>query len=160
MVDTVVTPVQIIQTPDVLGGKARIEGRRISVAHVAGHVVHHGWSLEQMKEAFNLRPAEIHAALAYYFDHQEEIDRLLEAEEAAWENVPEFEEVFTLLDEFMTTADAASQLGISERRVLVLIDEGRLPARKLGNQWIIHPDDLERDDIRNRKPGRPPKSNK
>jgi excisionase family DNA binding protein len=158
MENMIVTPVQIVQTPGVLGGKPRIEGRRISVQHIIGHVIYQQWSFDQMQEAFDLRPAEIHAALAYYHDHKETIDQALAEEEESWETVPPYEEAAKSLDRFLTTAEAARRLAISERRVRILIEEGRLPARKLGHQWIIHPDDLERDEVKNRRPGRPPKA--
>ncbi|MBN1121108.1 MAG: DUF433 domain-containing protein [Anaerolineae bacterium] len=154
--DVIVTPVQIVETPDVLGGKPRIEGRRISVEHVIGHVVYQQWSFDQMQEAFDLRPAEIHAALAYYYDHRETIDRAIAEEDEAWEAVEPYEEAFDSLGQFLSTAEAAGRLGISERRVRVLIEEGRLPAQKIGHQWIIRPDDLERDEVAKRRPGRPP----
>jgi excisionase family DNA binding protein len=157
MENVIVTPVQIVQTPDVLGGKPRIEGRRISVEHVIGHIVYRQWSFEQMREAFDLRPAEIHAALAYYHDHKEAIDRAITEEDETWEAVPPYEETADILSRFLSTAEAAGRLGISERRVRVLIEEGRLPAQKIGHQWIIHPDDLERSEIADRRPGRPPK---
>jgi excisionase family DNA binding protein len=158
MENIVVTPVQIVQTPDVLEGKPRLEGRRISVVHIVGHVVYQHWSFEQMREAFGLRPAEIHAALAYYYDHRKEIDQSIEEEATEWEAVPPYPDAFDFLDRFLSTAEAAERLGISERRVRVLVNEGRLPARKLGHQWIIDPDDLERDAVRKRSPGRPPKA--
>ena len=157
MENIVVTPVQIVQTPDVLGGKPRLEGRRISVQHIVGHVVYQRWSFEQMREAFGLRPAEIHAALAYYYDHRKEIDRAIDEEDAAWEGVLSYPDTFEPLDHFLTIAEAADRLGIRERRVRVLVREGRLPAHKLGRQWIIEPDDLEQDEVKNRPPGRPPK---
>ena len=39
------------------------------------------WSVEEMCEDHPyLKPAEAHAALAYYYDHKEEIDSEIEAE--------------------------------------------------------------------------------
>jgi len=157
MENVIVTPVQIVQTPDVLGGKPRIEGRRISVEHVIGHVVYRHWPFDRMQEAFDLRPAEIHAALAYYSDHKEAVDRAITEEDEVWEAVPPYEEAFDPLSQSLSTVEAADRLGISERRVRVLIEEGRLPAQKIGRQWIIRPDDLERDEVTKRRPGRPSK---
>lgn len=53
----------------------------------------------------------------------------------------------------IATKAAARELGITVQRVRVLIREGRLPAQKLGRDWIIRWADL--DLVRERKPGRP-----
>ena len=55
----------------------------------------------------------------------------------------------------MTTNDAAAQLGVSQRRVIALITDGRLPAQKIGRDYLIQERDL--DLVVDRKPGRPPK---
>jgi len=55
----------------------------------------------------------------------------------------------------INTIIAAKALGVTPRRVLALIQSGRLPARKLGRDWIISDRDLKK--VMVRKPGRPPK---
>lgn len=55
----------------------------------------------------------------------------------------------------ITTAQAAGQLGVSVRRVQALIKARRLPAEKVGRDWLINEFNLER--VAERKPGRPPK---
>ena len=55
----------------------------------------------------------------------------------------------------LSTIQAAAALGISPRRVLALIESGRLPAKKLARDWIIKKSDLKLVSIR--KPGRPKK---
>ena len=70
---TILKTVQIVSTPGVLGGKPRIEGRRIGVDLVAHHVIHRGWDLDRMGRSFNLSPSEVYAALSYYYDHKNEI---------------------------------------------------------------------------------------
>ncbi len=57
----------------------------------------------------------------------------------------------------LTTKDAAEKLGVSVRRVQALINNGNLPAQKLGRDYVIQESDL--DLVKNRKPGRPPKDN-
>jgi len=42
----------------------------------------------------------------------------------------------------LTTADAATMLGVSQRRVQALITAGRLRATKHGRDWLICPTDL------------------
>ena len=55
----------------------------------------------------------------------------------------------------LTAKQAAQILGVDSSRVRVLIREGRLPAQKIGRDWIILKPDLEL--VKNRKPGRPKK---
>ncbi len=41
----------------------------------------HGWSADQIAEQYpHLKLSEIHSAMAYYFDHPDEIHRTLEEE--------------------------------------------------------------------------------
>ena len=54
----------------------------------------------------------------------------------------------------ITTKEAAKELGVTMRRVQALIKAGKLPAQKMGRDWIIRMADL--DKVRVRKPGRPP----
>jgi len=53
----------------------------------------------------------------------------------------------------ITTAQAATILRVSRSRILKLINAKRLPAEKLGRDWLIRPDDLEL--VKVRRPGRP-----
>ena len=53
---------------------------------------------------------------------------------------------------------AAKRLGVTQDRVRALIKAGRLPAKKLGRDYFMHPDDLAL--VKNRKPGRPRKQSK
>jgi uncharacterized protein (DUF433 family) len=62
-------------TPGVLGGKPRIAGHRISVAQIAQMYLKMGESIEEIARDYNLSPASVHAAMTYYYDHREEIDR-------------------------------------------------------------------------------------
>jgi uncharacterized protein (DUF433 family) len=61
-------------TPGVLGGKPRIAGRRISVQHIVALHDRAGLSADEIASEYDLSMAEVYAALAYYFDHREEID--------------------------------------------------------------------------------------
>lgn len=62
-------------TPGVLGGKPRIAGHRIAVAHIAEMYLEMKKSIQDISGDYNLSPASVHAAMAYYYDHKEEIDR-------------------------------------------------------------------------------------
>jgi hypothetical protein len=58
---------------------------RVRVAQIVMDYLAYGWSVEEIcRQHLYLRPAEAHAAMGYYFDHQEEIDREITQE---WEQV-------------------------------------------------------------------------
>ena len=59
------------------------------------------------------------------------------------------------MKDLITSKEASEELGVSVRRVLALIKAEKLPAHKLGRDWVIRRSDL--DLLRGRKPGRPPK---
>jgi uncharacterized protein (DUF433 family) len=68
-------------TPGIAGGKPRIAGRRITVQNI---VVWHEWmgkSVDEICAEHDLTLAEVYAALAYYFDHREQIDHSIQADE-------------------------------------------------------------------------------
>jgi uncharacterized protein (DUF433 family) len=66
----------IVKTPGTCGGRARIAGTRIKVEHVYNWVERQGMSPAQVvKEYPHLTMAQVHAALAYYWSHQDEIER-------------------------------------------------------------------------------------
>jgi excisionase family DNA binding protein len=56
----------------------------------------------------------------------------------------------------LTTNEVAARLGVSVRRVHQFIEEKRLPAEKMGRDYIIKEDDLKL--VADRKAGRPPKA--
>jgi uncharacterized protein (DUF433 family) len=72
----------IVSTPDTLGGKPRIAGRRNAVADVAVWYERMGKSADELCAEHGLTLAEVYAALAYYYDHKREIDESLAAGEA------------------------------------------------------------------------------
>lgn len=55
------------------------------------------------------------------------------------------------------TTEAAARLGVTPGRVRQLIDEGSLPARKVGDHWLMLPEDV-RAMKKRAKPGRPRKA--
>src|SRR5688500_13058996 len=81
MTDTIILPINhIVKTPRICGGEARIDGTRISVEWIVGQMIYAGRTVDQMVEDYAhvpLNPAQIHAALAYYYDHTEEIESLI-----------------------------------------------------------------------------------
>lgn len=70
-------------TPGVCGGKPRIAGHRIRVQDI--YVWHElgGQTPEEIVTNFpQLTLAQVHAALAYYWDHKDEIQRQMAEQEA------------------------------------------------------------------------------
>jgi uncharacterized protein (DUF433 family) len=68
----------IEKTSNVRSGKARITGTRITVSDVVLCHLRLGLSLEEIAVQYNLSLASVHAAMAYYFDNQDEIDTEIE----------------------------------------------------------------------------------
>ena len=69
-------------TPGVCGGKPRIAGRRITVQNVAGWHEREGKAVDEIASEYGLSLGDVHAALAYYYDHREAIDRQAADDEA------------------------------------------------------------------------------
>lgn len=56
---------------------------RIRVAQIVMDYLAFGWSVEEIcRQHPSLTPAEVHAAMLYYWDHQDEIDGEIRAEYA------------------------------------------------------------------------------
>ena len=66
--------------------------------------------------------------------------------------------LFDVMNDLISTKNAAEKLGLSLRRVQALITSGRLPAQKIGNSYVVREKDLELVQIR--KAGRPKKISK
>jgi excisionase family DNA binding protein len=58
----------------------------------------------------------------------------------------------------LTTEQAAEHLHLSQSRILKLIAAGRLPAMKIGRDWMIQPQALEAFAVIERRPGKPRKT--
>ncbi|MDO8463781.1 MAG: DUF433 domain-containing protein [Gallionella sp.] len=65
----------IVITPGVVGGKPRIAGHRIKVQHIAIWHNEMKMSVAEIAKDYSLNLADVHAALAYYYDHKDEIDQ-------------------------------------------------------------------------------------
>ena len=65
----------IEMTPGVLGGKPRIAGHRIRVSDIVVWHEKRGLSPDEIVALYpSITLSDVHAALAYYFDHREEIE--------------------------------------------------------------------------------------
>jgi uncharacterized protein (DUF433 family) len=69
-------------TPGIVGGKPRIAGRRISVLDIVIWHEEMGLSADKIAADYDLTLADIYAALAYYYDHRNEIDSQRREDEA------------------------------------------------------------------------------
>lgn len=65
-------------TPGTRAGKPRLAGTRISVADVVVMHLRLGQSLAEIAGKYDLALAATHAAMAYYYDHRDEIDRSID----------------------------------------------------------------------------------
>ena len=67
----------IEQTPGTRGGKPRISGTRITVGDIKVMYLNLGQSLEEIAATYDLPLSAVYAAMAYYYDHQAEMDRAI-----------------------------------------------------------------------------------
>lgn len=56
----------------------RIIGKGVTVAFLSRLIGDSEWPVERICANYGLTPAEVHAAWAFYYDHQDEIDHHLE----------------------------------------------------------------------------------
>ncbi|XGI82766.1 DUF433 domain-containing protein [Halorutilales archaeon Cl-col2-1] len=85
----------VVKTEDTLGGEPRLEGRRVSVIQIADMVIKNGESPEYVADQLELGLDEVHEALAYYYRHPDEMEKIrerhreLEEELIKMSNAPE-----------------------------------------------------------------------
>ncbi len=79
----------IVQTEDTLGGKPRLEGRRISVLQIAEMYIDAGKSPEIIVDQLDIGLDEVHEALAYYYKHPDEMNELREKKRELRERIKE-----------------------------------------------------------------------
>lgn len=72
----------IEMTPEIVGGKPRIAGRRITVQNIAIWHEYMGMRADEITAEYDLSLAEVYAALAYYFDHRAEIEEQIAEDKA------------------------------------------------------------------------------
>ena len=69
-------------------GRPCVDGTRHRVIDIAADHVAHGYSAAQIVEHYpDLTPAQVHAALTYYYDHQDVMDADLMASYSATEHL-------------------------------------------------------------------------
>ena len=66
---------QIVRTPGTCGGRARLDGHRVRVMDIVLQYEQQGMRPDEIVlQLPSLRLAEVHAALAYFYDHREEVE--------------------------------------------------------------------------------------
>jgi uncharacterized protein (DUF433 family) len=145
---TILAIEHIVKTPGVVGGEPRIAGRRLPVHRIIYEHEVEGTPVGEIAEIYDLTPAQVYAALAYYYDHKAEIDRLIAKEEKL---VPPSESDTlrrTLKqrwaerkgadpDQDMTVTEISEEYGISPQAVREACKKEWIPARKSGSAWLI-----------------------
>jgi uncharacterized protein (DUF433 family) len=82
------SPVHIEVTPGTCGGKPRIAGTRIRVQDIVIWHERLGLSADEICSQYpQVNLAAVYAALAYYHDHRDEIDRQMEQGQALVEEL-------------------------------------------------------------------------
>jgi uncharacterized protein (DUF433 family) len=77
----------LVTTPDVCGGRIRVDGTRITVHRIAT-LYKQGLSAEEIAEAYtHLTLGQIYAALAYYHANRELIESQLAADDAQYDEL-------------------------------------------------------------------------
>jgi len=72
-----------VRTPGICGGKTCIAGHRVRVLDIVVWHEHQGMTPDEIVSHIpSITLADVHAALAYYFDHIEEIQEEMRAERA------------------------------------------------------------------------------
>lgn len=69
----------------VINGRPKIDDTGFTVQDIVAMHIWNNSSLEWIQEEFGLTLAQIYAALAYYYDHQAEIDELFRLDDEMWE---------------------------------------------------------------------------
>lgn len=72
----------IAVSSDIAGGKPCIAGHRITVQNVVIWHERMGLSADEIASNYGLSLADVYAALAYYYDHRQEIDDAILADES------------------------------------------------------------------------------
>lgn len=155
MIETTVLAIEhIVKTPGVCGGKPRIDGRRITVHFIVNYIERLKGTVEEMVQGFDLTPAKIYAALAYYHDHRKEIDDLIGEEERLYQADialhPERDVTARWKaregadpEWYMTVVEVSQEFNLDPSTVREAIYKERVNARKAGGVWLVSRKDAE-----------------
>jgi uncharacterized protein (DUF433 family) len=62
----------------IIDGQPRIASTGLKIGFVVDWVLNQHWTFDTIEREYGLTPAQIHAALSYYYDHTAEIDEWIE----------------------------------------------------------------------------------
>ena len=77
----------IVETPEVLGGEPRLEGRRIGVRHIAEMVIDGGMEPVEVADQLEIQVADVHRALTFYYSHPEKMSEVRRRHEEAFDRL-------------------------------------------------------------------------
>ena len=162
MVDTTIHTIKhIVRTPGICGGNARIDGTRLPVWQIVAQL-QTGATPDDLLAGYAHLPldhAQFYAALSYYYDHQSEIDRLIEANDQRFsEGKGETNTIRQSLAagaDLITAGEAADLLGLSREsyQVANLCRDGVLDCQKIANRWFVTRESVARYAESDRRPG-------
>lgn len=75
---TVLSIDTIVSNPKIRSGRPIIAGTTLMVQDVAAHHIYRKYTPEELAEQLQISLAQVFAALAYYYDHKDEIDAQIE----------------------------------------------------------------------------------
>ncbi len=70
----------IISDPEIRNGQPVIAGTSVRVKDIAASHIYRGLSAEELAANFMLDMGQVHAALAYYYQHKVELDEQMRAD--------------------------------------------------------------------------------
>lgn len=161
MVSTTVMSINyIVKSPQVCGGVAHLAQTRLTVHSIVGQLKS-GATIDDLLEGYAHLPltrAQVHAALAYYYDNQAEIDALLDDDARLLGQIKrEATDIRNAKDseKLITASEASKRLGLSAQssQVAHLCQEGKLIGKKVANRWFVSLASVEAYAAGNRKPG-------
>lgn len=78
---TVLSIDMIVSNPKIRGGRPIIAGTTLRVQDVAAHHIYRKYTPEELAYQLQISLAQVHAALAYYYGHKDEIDQQIEEDD-------------------------------------------------------------------------------
>lgn len=64
-----------------------IAGKEVTVEFLSLFLHNQNWTMERLCRAYEITPAEVHAAWSFYYDHKPEVDQHIQEEEDATRKV-------------------------------------------------------------------------
>lgn len=78
MIDTVLSINLIASNPHIRSGRPYLVGTTITVADIAITKIYHMLDVDGIADHYDLSLQQVHAALAYYYEHKIEIDQSIQ----------------------------------------------------------------------------------